>query len=419
AEPVSLDGVVDFTGDDERKGSGSNPRPKKVRWGKNQPGQKKGIVPATLGTPDRWWEDDDDSHAGQFVVSHARRYPPGGVEVGTEEFVDADGGLRVNAPPSRSKPTKAVDMEAESSRSMGILQSLLGSIDEGKELGGGSGTGPKKGANKVKDKGVDSEIWKKKRAYPERQQGEGEESGREGKGAGAEMMDGVEVIEKDDAGTPVALKHTKVSSRGSPASGSGDIATMNTEVGAREEGEDNMQLAGGSPGGKEDGRSKAALAKFGSRKIPNKEGEEALSRLAKHHARPRELSRHAAAHPHPSMPSSHVFAMDGGNTGTRVKDSPSPGSGFATLGLPPQLVSRLVGMGLSGPTVCQVAAVPVLSAGHNTVIKSETGSGKTLAYLLPLLCNLSAREPRVERDQGTLAIVLAPTRELSAQILEV
>jgi ATP-dependent RNA helicase DDX31/DBP7 len=54
--------------------------------------------------------------------------------------------------------------------------------------------------------------------------------------------------------------------------------------------------------------------------------------------------------------------------------------------------------------------------GDNVMLKSETGSGKTLAYLLPIINDLAQRVPRVTREHGTLAIVLAPTRELSVQV---
>jgi superfamily II DNA/RNA helicase len=50
------------------------------------------------------------------------------------------------------------------------------------------------------------------------------------------------------------------------------------------------------------------------------------------------------------------------------------------------------------------------------MLKSETGSGKTLAYLLPIINDLAQSTPRVTREHGTLAIVLAPTRELSVQV---
>jgi ATP-dependent RNA helicase DDX31/DBP7 len=53
------------------------------------------------------------------------------------------------------------------------------------------------------------------------------------------------------------------------------------------------------------------------------------------------------------------------------------------------------------------------------VLKSETGSGKTLAYLVPLLEHLSKYSLEVEkinRDNGTYAVIFSPTRELCIQI---
>ena len=51
-------------------------------------------------------------------------------------------------------------------------------------------------------------------------------------------------------------------------------------------------------------------------------------------------------------------------------------------------------------------------------LKSETGSGKTLAYILPIVQALQALPVRPRREDGTLALVLAPTRELCVQIME-
>lgn len=52
------------------------------------------------------------------------------------------------------------------------------------------------------------------------------------------------------------------------------------------------------------------------------------------------------------------------------------------------------------------------------MIRSETGSGKTLAYLLPIINDLLKSERRT-REQGTVALVISPTRELCLQIYEV
>ncbi|CAM9328110.1 unnamed protein product [Chrysoparadoxa australica] len=114
----------------------------------------------------------------------------------------------------------------------------------------------------------------------------------------------------------------------------------------------------------------------------------------------------ARREPKPSTTSDHVFGSD---TGT-----------FEGLGLLPELSKYLVShMGLARPMLCQTAAVPVLLQGKNTVIKSETGSGKTLAFLLPIVNDLAKRSRRISRQDGTYAVIIAPTRELGVQIYEV
>lgn len=58
----------------------------------------------------------------------------------------------------------------------------------------------------------------------------------------------------------------------------------------------------------------------------------------------------------------------------------------------------------------------------DSLMKSETGSGKTLAYVIPLvqlLFNFARNATKITREQGTFAIILAPTRELCIQIQQV
>lgn len=76
-------------------------------------------------------------------------------------------------------------------------------------------------------------------------------------------------------------------------------------------------------------------------------------------------------------------------------------------------------MGLSEPTRVQASSLPTLLSGTSAFLKSETGSGKTLAYLLPILHRLQDIPQRSNRDDGTLALILAPTRELCIQIFDV
>ena len=60
----------------------------------------------------------------------------------------------------------------------------------------------------------------------------------------------------------------------------------------------------------------------------------------------------------------------------------------------------------------------MLQSGRDAMIESVTGSGKTLCYLLPILQKLADRQDKVHRGQGTLALILCPTRELCLQVLD-
>uniref|UniRef100_A0A0D9WBY3 ATP-dependent RNA helicase n=1 Tax=Leersia perrieri TaxID=77586 RepID=A0A0D9WBY3_9ORYZ len=90
---------------------------------------------------------------------------------------------------------------------------------------------------------------------------------------------------------------------------------------------------------------------------------------------------------------------------------------FSDLGLHPTLCAHLQDkMGFQAPTRIQSQAIPVAMSGQHMLVKAATGTGKTLAYLAPIVHLLQMREPRVERTDGTFALVLVPTRELCLQV---
>ncbi|CAF5158775.1 unnamed protein product, partial [Rotaria magnacalcarata] len=70
------------------------------------------------------------------------------------------------------------------------------------------------------------------------------------------------------------------------------------------------------------------------------------------------------------------------------------------------------------PTPIQSIAWPILSQNRDLVGIASTGSGKTLAFILPLVCHIR-KQPPLQPDDGPMAIVLAPTRELVQQIYNV
>ncbi|HSB70002.1 MAG TPA: DEAD/DEAH box helicase [Candidatus Methylomirabilis sp.] len=86
---------------------------------------------------------------------------------------------------------------------------------------------------------------------------------------------------------------------------------------------------------------------------------------------------------------------------------------FADLELHPELLKATQRMGFEHPTPIQRAAIPPLMQGRDVLATAVTGSGKTAAFLLPILHNLMGK-----RRGTTRALVVAPTRELAAQIAE-
>src|SRR5262245_44116917 len=84
---------------------------------------------------------------------------------------------------------------------------------------------------------------------------------------------------------------------------------------------------------------------------------------------------------------------------------------FSGLGLDPALQRALRELGFARPTPVQKDAIPPALAGRDVLACAMTGSGKTAAFLLPIVQRLMPKGRGVTR-----ALVLAPTRELAAQV---
>jgi len=87
---------------------------------------------------------------------------------------------------------------------------------------------------------------------------------------------------------------------------------------------------------------------------------------------------------------------------------------FSSLGLSADLVACLSDLGIAEPYPIQSATLPDGLAGRDLFAQSATGSGKTLAFAIPLVTRIGKARPRQPRG-----LVLAPTRELAAQIAAV
>ena len=103
--------------------------------------------------------------------------------------------------------------------------------------------------------------------------------------------------------------------------------------------------------------------------------------------------------------------------GAHAADCPNPVSTFLQASFPRYLLDALSAAGFSAPTPIQRQSWPVAMKGLDMVGCAQTGSGKTLAYLLPALVHVNA-QPVSQPGDGPIVLVLAPTRELSAQIHE-
>ncbi len=86
---------------------------------------------------------------------------------------------------------------------------------------------------------------------------------------------------------------------------------------------------------------------------------------------------------------------------------------FADLGVREPLIRVLAARGVTTPYPIQLETLPDTLAGRDVLGRGKTGSGKTLAFSIPLVTRLASGKRRPTRPSG---LVLAPTRELAAQI---
>jgi ATP-dependent RNA helicase RhlE len=94
------------------------------------------------------------------------------------------------------------------------------------------------------------------------------------------------------------------------------------------------------------------------------------------------------------------------------KYRPMPHS-FDTLGLCHEL--HQAAQRFAAPTAVQVAVIPLVLRGGDVLCTAPTGEGKTAAFALPLL-SLLVENPSSKAPRPVRVLVLAPTRELVAQI---
>lgn len=82
---------------------------------------------------------------------------------------------------------------------------------------------------------------------------------------------------------------------------------------------------------------------------------------------------------------------------------------FEMLGVPAEILAVLARINFTTPTPIQEQAIPMALYGTDILGSAQTGTGKTAAFTIPLLAHLL-------KNPASMALVVAPTRELASQI---
>jgi superfamily II DNA/RNA helicase len=88
---------------------------------------------------------------------------------------------------------------------------------------------------------------------------------------------------------------------------------------------------------------------------------------------------------------------------------------FAELPLGPKLQAAIAAAGYETPTPIQAQAIPVAVTGQDVLGIAQTGTGKTASFVLPMIQRLETGRARARMPRS---LILAPTRELAAQVAQ-
>lgn len=97
---------------------------------------------------------------------------------------------------------------------------------------------------------------------------------------------------------------------------------------------------------------------------------------------------------------------------------PHPNEQFEEGNFPDYVMQEIRKQGFAEPTAIQAQGWPIALSGRDMVGIAQTGSGKTLAYVLPATVHIN-NQRRLQRGDGPIVLILAPTRELAQQIQQV
>jgi len=95
---------------------------------------------------------------------------------------------------------------------------------------------------------------------------------------------------------------------------------------------------------------------------------------------------------------------------------PKPVRKWTQFGLPTgclEVIKKVLKYQQPSPIQCQ--AIPAIMSGRDVISVAKTGSGKTIAFLLPMFRAIKDQRP-LEPQEGPIALIMTPTRELAVQI---
>jgi len=96
------------------------------------------------------------------------------------------------------------------------------------------------------------------------------------------------------------------------------------------------------------------------------------------------------------------------------RNYPKPIQSFEELQLPDYLSQVIRRMNFTEPTPIQAQGFSLALSGRDVVGIARTGSGKTISFILPACIHIN-EQPPLQRNDGPIALVLCPTRELAIQ----
>ncbi|WP_438997626.1 DEAD/DEAH box helicase [Candidatus Puniceispirillum sp.] len=88
---------------------------------------------------------------------------------------------------------------------------------------------------------------------------------------------------------------------------------------------------------------------------------------------------------------------------------------FSDLGLSDELSQAVAELGYESPTPIQEKSIPIVLMGRDILGSAQTGTGKTASFTLPMIDILASGRAKARMPRS---LILAPTRELAAQVAE-